>query len=91
MFLRGDYDDAVFKAFKTVEMAVRTAASLPNDMGGVEVMRTAFHSTSGILTDKSVVVAEREALSRLFAGAIGHAKNPGSLGRLICVSEKRLN
>lgn len=78
MFLRGDYDDAVFKSFKTVEMAVRTAASLPDDMVGVELVRAAFHPTSGALRDEHVVTAEREALSHLFAGAMGHAKNPGS-------------
>jgi uncharacterized protein (TIGR02391 family) len=78
MFLRGDYDDAVFKAFKTLEMAVRAIASLPDDMNAVTVMRTAFNPETGILTDKNVVPAEREALSHLFAGAMGHAKNPGS-------------
>jgi uncharacterized protein (TIGR02391 family) len=78
MFLRGDYDDAVFKAFKTVEMAVRAAASLPDGMVGIEVMRTAFNPTTGVLADTNVVPAEREALSHIFAGVIGHAKNPGS-------------
>jgi Protein of unknown function (Hypoth_ymh) len=38
MFLRGDYDDAVFKAFKTLEMAVRAIASLPDDMNAVTVL-----------------------------------------------------
>lgn len=45
---------------------------------GVDLMRSAFHPTNGALTDQTAVPAEREALSHLFAGAIGHAKNPGS-------------
>jgi uncharacterized protein (TIGR02391 family) len=78
MFLRGDYDLATFEAFKQVEISVRSAASLPADLVGIELMRNAFHPTNGALTDKMAVFAEREALTHLFAGAIGHAKNPGS-------------
>jgi hypothetical protein len=47
-------------------------------MVGVELVRAAFNPTNGVLRDEHVVVAEREALSHLFAGAMGHAKNPGS-------------
>jgi uncharacterized protein (TIGR02391 family) len=78
MFLRGDYDLATFEAVKQVKIRVRAAASLPADLVGVDLMRTAFHSTNGVLTDKNAVPGERDALSHLFAGAIGHAKNPGS-------------
>jgi uncharacterized protein (TIGR02391 family) len=78
MFLRGDYDLATFEAFKQVEISVRTAASLPADLVGEKLVRDAFHASNGALTDKDVVLAEREALAHLFAGAIGHAKNPGS-------------
>jgi uncharacterized protein (TIGR02391 family) len=78
MFLRGDYDLATFEAFKQVEIGVRSAASLPADMVGVELMRDAFNASTGALTDKQAVKGEREALAHLFAGAIGHAKNPGS-------------
>jgi len=39
-------------------------------------MRKAFHPESGPLTDATKVIAEREAETALFAGAIGHAKNP---------------
>jgi uncharacterized protein (TIGR02391 family) len=78
MFLRGDYDLATFEAFKQVEIRVRAAASLPADLVGVDLVRNAFHPSHGALTDQTAVTAEREALSHLFAGAIGHAKNPGS-------------
>jgi uncharacterized protein (TIGR02391 family) len=70
MFLRGDYDVAVVQALKAVEVAVRTAASLPADMVGVELMRTAFHQTTGPLTNMTVIEAERQALSHLFAGRL---------------------
>lgn len=80
MFLRADYDLATFEAFKQVEIAVRTAASLPADMDSVDVVRTAFHPETGALTDTSTIMSERHALSHLFAGAIGHAKIRAAIG-----------
>jgi hypothetical protein len=41
-------------------------------------MRKAFHPENGPLRDASLIAAEREAEANLFAGAIGHAKNPTS-------------
>ena len=83
LFRRGDYDVAVFQAFKEVEVAVRKSsnakgAGYPDSEVGTSLMRKAFHSETGPLTDMSVVPAEREALGHLFSGAIGHAKNPTS-------------
>lgn len=80
-FLRGDYDVGVFQAFKIVEVQVRQAANAkgagyPDDLVGVPLMRKAFHIDTGPLTDKELVPAERDAMQALFAGAIGHAKNP---------------
>ena len=80
-FLRGEYDVAVFQAFKIVEVQVRNAANAkgggyPDDLLGVSLMRKAFHSDNGPLTDKELVSGERDAMSSLFAGAMGHAKNP---------------
>jgi uncharacterized protein (TIGR02391 family) len=77
-FLRGDYDTAVFQAFKEVEVAVRTAAGLKDSDIGTGLMRTAFHPQSGPLNDPKALEAERQALSDLFAGAIGSYKNPSS-------------
>ena len=78
LFLRGEYDTAVFQAFKEVEVAVRAAAKLsPSDIG-VPLMRKAFDISAGPLTDTSQLSAERQALSDLFAGAIGSYKNPHS-------------
>jgi hypothetical protein len=83
LFRRGDYDVAVFQAFKEVEVAVRKTAnaknaSYPDSDVGTTLMRNAFHPQTGPLTDMTVVPAEREAVMHLFSGAIGHAKNPPS-------------
>jgi uncharacterized protein (TIGR02391 family) len=81
-FLRGDYESAVFKAFKEVEIAVRAAGGFAETDLGVNLMREAFHATTGPLTDMASPVAEREARSALFAGAIGSYKNPPSHRRV---------
>lgn len=78
MFIRGDHDTAVFQAFKEVEVAVRSAAGLADTDLGVDLMRQAFRTENGHLTDDSAPKAEREALQHLFAGAIGSYKNPHS-------------
>lgn len=79
MFLRGDHDVAVVQAFKAVEVAVRRACpALPPDLVGVKLMRKAFDKIDGPLTDLALVDGEREGDQHLFAGAIAHAKNPGS-------------
>ena len=71
-----EYDTAVFKAFKTVEIRVRELSSLPNEMIGVDLMRKAFAPDNGPLADQTMPKAEREALSHLFSGSIGCYKNP---------------
>jgi uncharacterized protein (TIGR02391 family) len=76
LFLGGNYDTAVFQAFKEVEVAVRTVAALPDSDYGVSLMRKAFDATNGPLTDTEALTAEREALAHLFSGAIGYYKNP---------------
>jgi uncharacterized protein (TIGR02391 family) len=78
MFLRGDYDTAVFQAFKEVEIAVRNAAKLGNDRLGCGLMHDAFSPKGGALYDSKGVAGEQQALKELFAGAIGYFKNPGS-------------
>jgi uncharacterized protein (TIGR02391 family) len=78
LFIRGDYDTAVFQAFKEVEIRVRKAAGLSTESYGVDLMRKAFHPEDGILTDRSRVRSERDATAHLFAGTIGLIKNPSS-------------
>ncbi len=77
-YLRGDYDTAVFQAFKEVEVRVRTAANFGDERIGVKLMRDAFQADNGPLADLAQERGEREALSHLFAGAIGAVKNPSS-------------
>jgi len=78
LFIRGEYDTAVFQAFKEVEVAVRAKGSFaPTDIG-TDLMRKAFDVQNGPLSDNAAPKAERQALSDLFAGAIGSYKNPSS-------------
>jgi uncharacterized protein (TIGR02391 family) len=75
---RGDWDRAVFSAFKAVEVAVRDAGGFGANDIGVLLMRKAFDKANGPLTNMNHPEAEREALAHLFAGAIGSYKNPHS-------------
>jgi uncharacterized protein (TIGR02391 family) len=77
LFMRGDFDTAVFRAFKEVEVRVRSKAGLTNDDYGVELMKKAFGPT-GALTDKTAPRAEQDRIRELFTGAIGTFKNPPS-------------
>jgi uncharacterized protein (TIGR02391 family) len=85
---RGDLDDAVFIAFKAVEVAVRDAGGFgPTDVG-VALMREAFHKDRGQLSKMTDPDPEREALAHLFAGAIGSYKNPHS-HRTVTIADPR--
>lgn len=75
---RGDFETAVFKAFRAVEIAVRAAGKFADSEIGTQLMRKAFDKATGPLTDMQQPEAEREALAHLFAGAIGSYKNPHS-------------
>jgi uncharacterized protein (TIGR02391 family) len=84
-FLRGEYDTAVFQAFREIEVAVRLGGGFPQDLVGTKLMREAFRpeianssAPRGPLTDVRLPVAEQDAMSNLFAGAIGLYKNPQS-------------
>ena len=76
--MRGDLADAVFVAFRTVEEAVRDAGGFAATDFGTDLMRKAFSTNNGPLTNPSQQLAEREALQHLFAGSIGSYKNPHS-------------
>jgi len=78
LFLSGDYDTAVFKAFRELEVRVREVGGFSEELLGVSLMRIAFDTKSGPLTDQSRVEGERVATQHLFAGAIGIFKNPSS-------------
>jgi hypothetical protein len=61
-----------------VEIAVRHGGGFAATDLGPNLMRAAFHEDRGPLADHSIPTAERQAISSLFAGAIGAFKNPGS-------------
>jgi uncharacterized protein (TIGR02391 family) len=84
-FLRGEYDTVVFQPFREIEVAVRRAGSFPDDLIGTKLMRDAFRPDTnnqsvpaGPLADTTLPIAEQEAMSNLFTGAIGLYKNPQS-------------
>ena len=78
IFLQGNYDLAVFQAFKQVEVAVRKAGGYEENDRGTDLMRKAFHTDTGNLSDQSRLSAVKQAMSDFFAGAIGLYKNPSS-------------
>lgn len=80
-FLRGKYATAVFDAFREVEITVRAAGKFPDGLIGVPLMRKAF-AKDGPLSDPNAEEGERDAMSALFAGAIGLFKNPHSHRRV---------
>lgn len=77
-FLRGEYDTAIFQAFREVEVAVRQAGGFGQDLIGDELMRKAFAPVKGgggSLTDAALPAGEQLAMSHLFAGAFGVYRN----------------
>lgn len=77
-FIRGDYETAIFQAFKEVEVRVRKAGGYDKEEIGVPLMRKAFHPETGKLTNKEATGGEKQAMMDLFAGAVGLFKNPVS-------------
>ncbi len=84
-FIRGNYDSAVFEAFKHVEVTVRTKGGYTAADYGVVLMRKAFDPNSGPLRnrDPQSTPGERHAEMDLFAGAMGCVKNPQSHRKVI--------
>lgn len=71
-------ETAISEAFKCIEITVREAANLTNNDHGISLLRKAFHAKTGPLTDKSLPMAEREALSNYISGAFGLYRNPSA-------------
>ena len=76
-FMRGEYDTAVFQAFRELEVAIRAAGAFSTDDFGVPLAQKAF-GDKGPLTDRSAPSGERVALLNMMAGALGSYKNPHS-------------
>lgn len=67
---------AVFQAMRQVEISLRYVTGIEED--GVKLARAAFNAKDGPLTDPNAEGGERQAVSDLFAGALGVLKNPHS-------------
>jgi uncharacterized protein (TIGR02391 family) len=78
LYRQGLFDTAVFEAFKLLEVAIRNAAGLSQDLLGTKLAARAFHPDTGELTERSDEAGERQALMNLMTGALGSYKNPQS-------------
>ncbi len=77
-FRSGNPELAVFEAMKQIEVRLRELSGAGNDEIGTKLARHALDPKSGPLADHHLEFAEREAISHLFAGALGAFKNPTS-------------
>ncbi len=77
-FLAGAYEEAAFASFRTVQEAARRKSGAGAGDLGVKLTVDAFHEETDPLTDQQAEAGERDAMSALFAGAIGVFKNPVS-------------
>lgn len=76
LFRQDMLDNAVFEAFKTLEVETRAAAGLGSAHHGQPLFSRAFHPTDGPLTDQDADAGERQALMNLMVGAYGSFRNP---------------
>jgi len=75
-FIRGEYEMAVFRAFKEVEMRIRDKdASLAGE-SGFDLMNKAFGPNGPLM--KGVDKKERAATRELFTGAFSIFRNPSA-------------
>jgi hypothetical protein len=72
------FDSAILQAFKCIEIAIREKGRFSDEDYGISLIRKAFNPQTGLLTDYSVPVAEREALAHFISGAYDLYKNPSS-------------
>ncbi len=74
-FTAGDYDSAVFAAFRAVEQAVRIRTGAAATDLGVTLVSNALNPKAPLLR-LSNITAEQEAFHALFRDALGAFKNP---------------
>ncbi len=77
-FRSGNPELAVFEAMKQLEVRLRDLSGAGNDEIGTKLARHALDPKTGPLADHHLELSEREAISHLFAGALGAFKNPTS-------------
>jgi hypothetical protein len=88
-FLRGDYDVAVFQAFKEVEVATRKAARLGDDVLGVNVMRKAFHPETGPLAHMTKQGGSANPKCICSPVPLGTRRTPAATAMLQCRRQRR--
>ncbi len=87
LFLQGDYNSAVFQAFRSVEIAVRDVGDFADEVCDVELMEEAFNPETGVLTQEFQIEEEKQATFALFSGAMGLYKKPTSHRNLYITSD----
>lgn len=80
--MRGEYDTAVFQAFRELEVAIRAAGAYAADDIGVSLVQKAFSEKNRPLADMDPPPGERVALLQMMAGALRSYKNPHSHRRV---------
>ena len=74
----GHFESAVLQAFKCIETRIRKLIQADAEEVGIKLIRKAFHTETGKLTDFDLPISEREAFANYIAGAFGFYKNPCS-------------
>jgi len=74
-FSSGDYDTAIFEAYKAIEVAVHKKGGFTTEFGAA-LMKGAFDPNTGPLRDKTASPSRRKARCELFTGAFGEIRNP---------------
>jgi uncharacterized protein (TIGR02391 family) len=75
----GNYEGAIFQAYKHVEERVRRVAGATEKDIGVDLITKALHPQNGkLILPECKVPAEQEGAYNLFKGAIQFFKNPSS-------------
>jgi uncharacterized protein (TIGR02391 family) len=76
LFARGDYDTAVFRAFKEIEARIRRKDAGLAGLSGVELMNRAFGPNGHLM--KGSPAKERASMRDLFTGAFTICRNPSA-------------
>jgi len=76
LFARGDYDTAVFRAFKETEVRIRKKDAGLAGLSGVELMNRAFGPNGNLM--KGSPAKERASMRDLFTGAFSISRNPSA-------------
>lgn len=78
-YIEGDYETAVFKAFRHLEELVRSKAGLQASDIGVDLMSKAFNPGNGILSHPDAqATSEQHGFHLLLRGSIQWFKNPST-------------